>query len=185
MAMAAAPTGLPAPGETRGASAISSPATHADVAELVDAHGSGPCLGNQVEVRVLSSASRGALQMAPRYAFLAPERQCFTVRPACCQRTYKPVEAAARQRRDRHDRAGSQGLTAGRWPQVHKYAPYEYFRSCSAQGEEASPPLAPGRLTGALERRPCAPVGRRHGQRNVAQSLAVAEIGQPAGECPQ
>src|SRR5271165_3631629 len=30
---------------------------HADVAELVDAHGSGPCLGNQVEVRVLSSAS--------------------------------------------------------------------------------------------------------------------------------
>ena len=28
----------------------------ADVAELVDAHGSGPCLGNQVEVRVLSSA---------------------------------------------------------------------------------------------------------------------------------
>jgi hypothetical protein len=30
---------------------------HADVAELVDAHGSGPCLRNQVEVRVLSSAS--------------------------------------------------------------------------------------------------------------------------------
>jgi hypothetical protein len=30
---------------------------HADVAELVDAHGSGPCLGDQVEVRVLSSAS--------------------------------------------------------------------------------------------------------------------------------
>jgi hypothetical protein len=29
----------------------------ADVAELVDAHGSGPCLGDQVEVRVLSSAS--------------------------------------------------------------------------------------------------------------------------------
>ena len=28
----------------------------AGVAELVDAHGSGPCLGNQVEVRVLSSA---------------------------------------------------------------------------------------------------------------------------------
>ena len=32
------------------------PHGHADVAELVDAHGSGPCLGNQVEVRVLSSA---------------------------------------------------------------------------------------------------------------------------------
>ncbi len=30
---------------------------HAAVAELVDAHGSGPCLGNQVEVRVLSAAS--------------------------------------------------------------------------------------------------------------------------------
>ena len=29
---------------------------HADVAELVDAHGSGPCPGNLVEVRVLSSA---------------------------------------------------------------------------------------------------------------------------------
>jgi hypothetical protein len=28
----------------------------ADVAELVDAHGSGPCPGNWVEVRVLSSA---------------------------------------------------------------------------------------------------------------------------------
>ena len=31
-------------------------ASHADVAELVDAHGSGPCRGNPVEVRVLSSA---------------------------------------------------------------------------------------------------------------------------------
>ena len=30
----------------------------ADVAELVDAHGSGPCRGNWVEVRVLSSASQ-------------------------------------------------------------------------------------------------------------------------------
>jgi hypothetical protein len=30
---------------------------HADVAELVDAHGSGPCGGDSVEVRVLSSAS--------------------------------------------------------------------------------------------------------------------------------
>src|SRR5690349_12846112 len=29
----------------------------ADVAELVDAHGSGPCGGNPVEVQVLSSAS--------------------------------------------------------------------------------------------------------------------------------
>ena len=32
---------------------------HADVAELVDAHGSGPCRGNPVEVRVLSSALAG------------------------------------------------------------------------------------------------------------------------------
>src|SRR5215831_19219112 len=31
----------------------------ADVAELVDAHGSGPCGGNPVEVRVLSSAFAG------------------------------------------------------------------------------------------------------------------------------
>ena len=30
----------------------------ADVAELVDAHGSGPCGGNSVEVRVLSSACK-------------------------------------------------------------------------------------------------------------------------------
>src|SRR6266508_1402164 len=30
----------------------------ADVAELVDAHGSGPCGGNPVEVQVLSSASK-------------------------------------------------------------------------------------------------------------------------------
>src|SRR5207302_1473372 len=30
----------------------------ADVAELVDAHGSGPCGGDPVEVQVLSSASR-------------------------------------------------------------------------------------------------------------------------------
>jgi phosphoribosylcarboxyaminoimidazole (NCAIR) mutase len=37
-----------------------SPATmrvRADVAELVDAHGSGPCGGDPVEVQVLSSAS--------------------------------------------------------------------------------------------------------------------------------
>ena len=32
----------------------------AEVAELVDAHGSGPCLGNQVEVQVLSSAPTNA-----------------------------------------------------------------------------------------------------------------------------
>jgi antitoxin YefM len=40
------------------ASAISSH-RRADVAELVDAHGSGPCRGNPVEVRVLSSALVG------------------------------------------------------------------------------------------------------------------------------
>ena len=32
------------------------PGHHADVAELVDAHGSGPCAGNGVKVQVLSSA---------------------------------------------------------------------------------------------------------------------------------
>jgi hypothetical protein len=31
-------------------------APHADVAELVDAHGSGPCARKGVEVQVLSSA---------------------------------------------------------------------------------------------------------------------------------
>ena len=40
------------------ARAISSALGHADVAELVDAHGSGPCRSNPVEVRVLSSAFR-------------------------------------------------------------------------------------------------------------------------------
>jgi hypothetical protein len=49
------------------AGAISSPPDqHADVAELVDAHGSGPCLGNQVEVRVLSSALNRSLVIAIR-----------------------------------------------------------------------------------------------------------------------
>jgi hypothetical protein len=38
--------------------AISSTPDHADVAELVDAHGSGPCGCKSVEVRVLSSAFR-------------------------------------------------------------------------------------------------------------------------------
>jgi hypothetical protein len=33
------------------------------VAELVDAHGSGPCLRNQVEVRVLSSALEKELEI--------------------------------------------------------------------------------------------------------------------------
>jgi hypothetical protein len=44
----------------RGACDIFASQRHADVAELVDAHGSGPCLGDQVEVRVLSSASTDA-----------------------------------------------------------------------------------------------------------------------------
>src|ERR1700727_2370241 len=38
----------------------------ADVAELVDAHGSGPCGGNSVEVRVLSSASIARPRRAAR-----------------------------------------------------------------------------------------------------------------------
>src|ERR1700685_716977 len=50
-----------------GAGAISSLSDqHADVAELVDAHGSGPCLGNQVEVRVLSSACSPAPSQSVR-----------------------------------------------------------------------------------------------------------------------
>jgi hypothetical protein len=43
-------------GGLESAGAISSRNHSADVAELVDAHGSGPCPGNWVEVRVLSSA---------------------------------------------------------------------------------------------------------------------------------
>src|SRR5262245_15821067 len=38
---------------------------HADVAELVDAHGSGPCARKGVEVQVLSSALEFSLQMPP------------------------------------------------------------------------------------------------------------------------
>ena len=59
--------------------AVSSLRPHADVAELVDAHGSGPCLGNQVEVRVLSSASgapMGGARSPP------PARAARIVRPA-------------------------------------------------------------------------------------------------------
>jgi hypothetical protein len=44
------------PDEPSNPSAIVGPSLRADVAELVDAHGSGPCGGNSVEVRVLSSA---------------------------------------------------------------------------------------------------------------------------------
>lgn len=51
----------------------------ADVAELVDAHGSGPCGGNSVEVRVLSSAlvrrprhQRGLLRSRGRKFVVAP-----------------------------------------------------------------------------------------------------------------
>src|SRR3954449_9761189 len=47
-------------------------AVRADVAELVDAHGSGPCGGNPVEVQVLSSAS-------PEPALRVPD-QCPNVR---------------------------------------------------------------------------------------------------------
>jgi hypothetical protein len=42
-------------------------ADHADVAELVDAHGSGPCAGNGVKVQVLSSASRSATGLERRF----------------------------------------------------------------------------------------------------------------------
>jgi hypothetical protein len=49
---------VPPCGAVRYGCDIFAPHRHADVAELVDAHGSGPCLGDQVEVRVLSSALR-------------------------------------------------------------------------------------------------------------------------------
>src|SRR2546423_12019588 len=50
-------SGVPSLSSPSRLGAISSHAhQHADVAELVDAHGSGPCPGNWVEVRVLSSA---------------------------------------------------------------------------------------------------------------------------------
>src|SRR5213596_585120 len=44
----------------------------ADVAELVDAHGSGPCGGNPVEVQVLSSAFSGLAEISASQPFLGP-----------------------------------------------------------------------------------------------------------------
>src|SRR5919108_1871488 len=44
----------------------------ADVAELVDAHGSGPCGGNPVEVQVLSSASATSALAVRMDAFATP-----------------------------------------------------------------------------------------------------------------
>lgn len=54
---------------------------HADVAELVDAHGSGPCGSNPVEVRVLSSALRSK---APPRAGLLRSRGPFAEDCAEC-----------------------------------------------------------------------------------------------------
>jgi hypothetical protein len=50
-------------------SAILGASLRADVAELVDAHGSGPCGSNPVEVRVLSSASRRKPRSGGAFSF--------------------------------------------------------------------------------------------------------------------
>ena len=51
-------------------------ASRADVAELVDAHGSGPCGGNPVEVQVLSSASSsGAGVLLDKGGFSVPNQR--------------------------------------------------------------------------------------------------------------
>ena len=46
-------------------------ATPAAVAELVDAHGSGPCGGNPVEVQVLSAALTETVGPAPTQELLS------------------------------------------------------------------------------------------------------------------
>ena len=55
----------------------------ADVAELVDAHGSGPCGGNPVEVQVLSSAFPPCRRFYVRAACLA---HCDVIALAAGQR---------------------------------------------------------------------------------------------------
>src|SRR3954454_7334439 len=52
----------------------------ADVAELVDAHGSGPCAFRGVEVQVLSSASEDG---AERPRFFAPYERAASTSSAC------------------------------------------------------------------------------------------------------
>ncbi len=54
----------------------------ADVAELVDAHGSGPCGGNSVEVRVLSSASVGASSASQAVGIAGSRRGRGVLSPA-------------------------------------------------------------------------------------------------------
>src|SRR5581483_9293665 len=47
---------VPCARESARSARLHCPSRSADVAELVDAHGSGPCGGNPVEVQILSSA---------------------------------------------------------------------------------------------------------------------------------
>src|SRR5829696_6236881 len=67
----------------------------AAVAELVDAHGSGPCGGNSVEVRLLSAASQRA-------------RRRYSRQPACLGRLTRrrPAIGASRRRGDLLDEIG-------------------------------------------------------------------------------
>jgi hypothetical protein len=57
----------------------------ADVAELVDAHGSGPCGGDSVEVRVLSSALADSPGRLGPLAFSRLARVDFFACSDCCQ----------------------------------------------------------------------------------------------------
>ena len=62
----------------------------AEVVKLVDTHGSGPCGGNSVEVRVLSSALlRGSY--AEGGCAGAVQRSFWLVRPFACQARHLPL----------------------------------------------------------------------------------------------
>ena len=65
---------MPSGGPSAAAPCAMFAAQHADVAELVDAHGSGPCGGDSVEVRVLSSALSSALSSRWRSHAVAVRR---------------------------------------------------------------------------------------------------------------
>ena len=65
---------MPEPAATRGtplARSMYRQASPAAVAELVDAHGSGPCGGNPVEVQVLSAALTETVGPAPTQELLS------------------------------------------------------------------------------------------------------------------
>src|SRR5437764_7682632 len=74
--------------------------SRADVAELVDAHGSGPCGGNPVEVQVLSSAFSGlaeisASQRVPRPAMYRSDARSRWPNRGCVARRLRDTATLA------------------------------------------------------------------------------------------